>query len=351
MTEQEKDLRRAISLNVNDFGPRQVYADWCDEYGMSERAEFIRNDLQTHEIKTKRMPHVYMSLASQPLQKDDVDIEAELQVSATSLDLKNWRLRYEAWTKEFMEIVVPNQPYKTIRLQDFRLVRANTGRLNNDWEQDYIAPVTAEQYNRDVPLHRRFVPSDERVLEFRSTDPIVYDVNLVNTAVLIEVGDNTFGPGIIRAMHVDVAGGGMDYHVEMRMPNPAYAYNQSYDTKWGLPYKLNVPLKQFIEIVPHMTWPITQVSFTDLQTESSRQNQQRAIYDASGHLVGHTVAEESRYGSRYVNMRFSSLSPGEMIPRWLLLNGGQMVHANTIGDLAVQHLRDFHNLPPLSKGK
>ena len=37
-----ENLRRAIYENPDNDAPRRIYADWLDEHGQRDRAEFIR---------------------------------------------------------------------------------------------------------------------------------------------------------------------------------------------------------------------------------------------------------------------------------------------------------------------
>src|SRR5262249_62177187 len=45
MREREA-LLAAVCENPDDDAPRLVFADWCEEHGESERAEFIRGQLR-----------------------------------------------------------------------------------------------------------------------------------------------------------------------------------------------------------------------------------------------------------------------------------------------------------------
>lgn len=51
MTEQERLLRLAVSAAPADDLPRRVIADWYDENGQPDRAEFIRTQLRIAEIE------------------------------------------------------------------------------------------------------------------------------------------------------------------------------------------------------------------------------------------------------------------------------------------------------------
>ena len=42
MSVHEQAFLRAVIENPDDDAPRLIYADWLDEQGQSERAEFIR---------------------------------------------------------------------------------------------------------------------------------------------------------------------------------------------------------------------------------------------------------------------------------------------------------------------
>lgn len=62
MTSQERDLLRAVLVDPYDDLPRLVYADWMDENGQPEWAEFVRvqirreSDLDFHESPCDGMP-------------------------------------------------------------------------------------------------------------------------------------------------------------------------------------------------------------------------------------------------------------------------------------------------------
>ena len=42
----EKGLLQAVCEAPDDDGPRLVYADWCEDNGQPERAEFIRSQIR-----------------------------------------------------------------------------------------------------------------------------------------------------------------------------------------------------------------------------------------------------------------------------------------------------------------
>jgi uncharacterized protein (TIGR02996 family) len=46
MTHEQGSLLRAVLLDPGDDGPRLVYADWLDEHGEHDRAEFIRVEIE-----------------------------------------------------------------------------------------------------------------------------------------------------------------------------------------------------------------------------------------------------------------------------------------------------------------
>ncbi|HYT91149.1 MAG TPA: TIGR02996 domain-containing protein [Gemmataceae bacterium] len=46
---QDQALLRAVIDNPDDDGPRLVYADWLEEHGDAERAEFIRIQIAVAE--------------------------------------------------------------------------------------------------------------------------------------------------------------------------------------------------------------------------------------------------------------------------------------------------------------
>jgi uncharacterized protein (TIGR02996 family) len=43
-------LLRAVVANPDDDAPRLVYADWLDEHGDPDRAEFIRIQIELHHL-------------------------------------------------------------------------------------------------------------------------------------------------------------------------------------------------------------------------------------------------------------------------------------------------------------
>jgi uncharacterized protein (TIGR02996 family) len=48
---QERDLLRMIALEPDDDAPRLVFADWCEDNGMPDRAEFIRAQVCLEAIR------------------------------------------------------------------------------------------------------------------------------------------------------------------------------------------------------------------------------------------------------------------------------------------------------------
>ena len=49
---QRDALLRAVCENPDDDLPRLVFADWCDENGEPERAEFIRTQIELRRSDT-----------------------------------------------------------------------------------------------------------------------------------------------------------------------------------------------------------------------------------------------------------------------------------------------------------
>src|SRR5262245_54643580 len=53
---QERDLLRLIAREPDEDAPRLVYADWLEDHGRAERAEFIRGQLRLAEIRRSFPP-------------------------------------------------------------------------------------------------------------------------------------------------------------------------------------------------------------------------------------------------------------------------------------------------------
>lgn len=72
----ERDLLRAVLVDPFDDLPRLVYADWLDEHGDGERAEFIRV-----QIELAKLPHPYTRLRDREyeLWRSNIDYETHKQ--------------------------------------------------------------------------------------------------------------------------------------------------------------------------------------------------------------------------------------------------------------------------------
>jgi uncharacterized protein (TIGR02996 family) len=69
---EEAGLREAILSDPDDDGPRLVYADWLDEHGQPERAEFIRL-----QCKHARLYHEAISVSGDPESERMEQLEKE----------------------------------------------------------------------------------------------------------------------------------------------------------------------------------------------------------------------------------------------------------------------------------
>lgn len=55
LTDDEASFRKAICWNPADDAPRLIYADWLDEHGKEEHAEFIRLQIEHAELQFKEV--------------------------------------------------------------------------------------------------------------------------------------------------------------------------------------------------------------------------------------------------------------------------------------------------------
>lgn len=51
MSDEEKAFLKAVCWNPADDAPRLIYADWLEEHGQAERAEFIRLQIELERLK------------------------------------------------------------------------------------------------------------------------------------------------------------------------------------------------------------------------------------------------------------------------------------------------------------
>lgn len=67
---ESEELLAAIVENPWDDGPRLIYADWLDEKGSTERAEFIRTQIQLSRINQYHADYTFLKQRERELLKD-----------------------------------------------------------------------------------------------------------------------------------------------------------------------------------------------------------------------------------------------------------------------------------------
>jgi uncharacterized protein (TIGR02996 family) len=143
MTADERALVQAIIANPDDDLPRLVYADWLEEHGRPERAEFIRVQCW---LSRAHLDRVSESLASEWRSREKVLIRDHMP---------SWRLQLP--------------PHLSSILGEFRRGMIEVASINcpsaaGDWGLRMLADALAVHPLRDLNVGISYNPSPARLL-------------------------------------------------------------------------------------------------------------------------------------------------------------------------------------------
>src|SRR5262245_34688340 len=119
----ETALLRAIAAHPDEDTPRLAFADWLDEHGKSERAEFIRGQIELAQLKEDSPRRRAVAFRCRQL----LDAHEEVWLEPRDAFSFDWN-----WSRGFVETFTTTPP--DLETQDAELFEAHPFRRLWVWE-------------------------------------------------------------------------------------------------------------------------------------------------------------------------------------------------------------------------